>query len=111
MMVFGELYLAQRSGRRKTGHSGVLGRGSRFGRASGLNETTDRQYGLGWWMRDMAGLPTAYAWGFGGQFILLVPDLDMVVVTTSSSIPVRYPAAAYACALPNCWSSVLCSQR
>ena len=48
---------------------------------------TDRQYGLGWWMRDMAGVDTAYAWGFGGQFILLAPDLDLVVVTTSSSQP------------------------
>jgi CubicO group peptidase (beta-lactamase class C family) len=47
----------------------------------------ERQYGLGWWMRDMAGVQTAYAWGFGGQFILLVPDLGMVVVTTSSSNP------------------------
>jgi len=46
-----------------------------------------RQYGLGWWMREMAGIDTAYAWGFGGQFILLVPDLDLVVVTTSSSLP------------------------
>ena len=35
----------------------------------------------------MAGLPTAYAWGYGGQFILLVKDLDLVVVTTSSSQP------------------------
>ena len=48
---------------------------------------TERQYGYGWWIRDMAGLPTAYAWGYGGQFILLVKDLDLVVVTTSSSQP------------------------
>jgi CubicO group peptidase (beta-lactamase class C family) len=38
-------------------------------------------------MRDMAGLPTVYAWGYGGQFILLVEDLDLVVVTTSDSNP------------------------
>ena len=38
-------------------------------------------------MRDMAGVETVYAWGFGGQFILLVPDRDTVVVTTSSSQP------------------------
>jgi CubicO group peptidase (beta-lactamase class C family) len=48
---------------------------------------TERQYGYGWWMRDMAGLPTVYAWGYGGQFILLVRELDLVVVTTSSSEP------------------------
>ena len=28
-----------------------------------------------------------YAWGYGGQFIFVVPDLDLVVVTTSSATP------------------------
>ncbi len=46
-----------------------------------------RQYGYGWWTRKMAGVDTAFAWGYGGQFILLAPDLDLVIVTTSSSIP------------------------
>ena len=46
-----------------------------------------RYYGYGWWIRDMAGHETPYAWGFGGQFIVLVPALDLVVVTTSSSDP------------------------
>jgi CubicO group peptidase (beta-lactamase class C family) len=35
----------------------------------------------------MAGYSTPYAWGYGGQFIVLVPELDLVVVTTSSSNP------------------------
>lgn len=47
----------------------------------------DRHYGYGWWIRDMAGYRTTYAWGYGGQFILLVDELDLVVVTTSSSQP------------------------
>lgn len=47
----------------------------------------DRYYGYGWWIRDMAGYRTTYAWGYGGQFILLVDELDLVVVTTSSSQP------------------------
>ena len=38
-------------------------------------------------MREMAGYDTAFAWGYGGQFILLVEELDLVVVTTSSSQP------------------------
>ena len=46
-----------------------------------------RYYGYGWWMRDMAGVTTSYAWGYGGQFILLAPALDLVVVTTSNSLP------------------------
>jgi CubicO group peptidase (beta-lactamase class C family) len=44
-----------------------------------------RQYGYGWWMRTLAGHRTYYAWGYGGQFIFVVPDLDLVVVTTSAS--------------------------
>ena len=47
----------------------------------------DRYYGYGWWIRDMAGIETQYAWGYGGQYIILVPQLELVVVTTSSSTP------------------------
>jgi CubicO group peptidase (beta-lactamase class C family) len=35
----------------------------------------------------MAGYWTPFAWGYGGQFIILVPELDVIVVTTSSSFP------------------------
>jgi CubicO group peptidase (beta-lactamase class C family) len=46
-----------------------------------------RYYGYGWWIRDFAGFRSPYAWGYGGQFIVLVPELDLVVVATSSSNP------------------------
>jgi CubicO group peptidase (beta-lactamase class C family) len=46
-----------------------------------------RAYGYGWWIRELAGHQSFYAWGYGGQFIFLVPDLDLVVVTTSVSTP------------------------
>lgn len=46
-----------------------------------------RYYGYGWWVRYSAGFLTPYAWGYGGQFIMLVPELDLVVVTTSNSEP------------------------
>ncbi len=46
-----------------------------------------RQYGYGWWIRTMSEHPVYYAWGYGGQFIFVVPDLQMVVVTTSSPLP------------------------
>ena len=42
-------------------------------------------YGYGWWMRDAAGHPVYFAWGYGGQFIFVVPDLELVVVTTSAT--------------------------
>ncbi len=45
----------------------------------------DRPYGYGWWIEDLAGHRTCYAWGFGGQYIFVVPDLELVVVATSSA--------------------------
>jgi CubicO group peptidase (beta-lactamase class C family) len=54
----------------------AVGRGrSRWG--------SDREYGLGWWIRDFGPYQSFYAWGYGGQFIFVVPSLDLVVVTTS----------------------------
>jgi len=47
----------------------------------------DRAYGYGWWVRDLYGYDTFYAWGFGGQFIYVVPDLRLVTVMTSSPDP------------------------
>jgi len=87
MVTFGELYL--RGGRT---------RGS--GRAAGrqllprawVDSTMVRrtrsgwsgqEYGYGWWLRTSAGHEVAFAWGYGGQFIFVVPDLRLVVVTTS----------------------------
>jgi len=44
---------------------------------------SDREYGYGFWIRDLAGHDAYYAWGYGGQFIFIVPELQLVVVTTS----------------------------
>lgn len=46
---------------------------------------SDRYYGYGWWIRELHGHATFYAWGYGGQFIFVVPTLDLVVSTTSVS--------------------------
>jgi len=43
-----------------------------------------QKYGYGWWISEMAGHAVDFAWGFGGQYIFIVRDLDLVVVTTSS---------------------------
>ena len=82
MLAFGELY-------RNRGRAG--------GRAlvpewwveeSFTSRTTSRRndqgYGYGWWSRDFAGYDVNFAWGYGGQYIFVVPDLDLTVVTTSS---------------------------
>ena len=47
----------------------------------------DRAYGYGWWVRDLEGYDAFYAWGYGGQFIYVVPDLRLVTVMTSSPNP------------------------
>ncbi len=41
-------------------------------------------YGYGWWMRRMRGHDVWYASGYGGQYIFVIPSLDLVVVTTCS---------------------------
>jgi CubicO group peptidase (beta-lactamase class C family) len=84
MIRFGELYLNEgRLGDRQLipqswVEQTAVGRGrSRWG--------SDREYGYGFWIREFAGHKSYYAWGYGGQFIFIVPDLDLVVVTTSRS--------------------------
>jgi CubicO group peptidase (beta-lactamase class C family) len=46
-------------------------------------------YGYGWWIRKSHGHPVYFAWGYGGQFIFVVPDTSMVVVATSDPTPER----------------------
>ena len=86
MMAFGKMYL---NGGRANDHQVVP---EEWVEASFVGRTASprgrgRFYGYGWWIRDMAGHATFYAWGYGGQFIFLIPDLDLAVVTTSSSNP------------------------
>jgi CubicO group peptidase (beta-lactamase class C family) len=40
-------------------------------------------YGYLLWVADGAPRPAFFAWGYGGQFIYVVPSLDLVVVTTT----------------------------
>ena len=47
------------------------------------------RYGYGWWTRETEGVRYHFAWGYGGQFIFIVPDRDLVVVVTSDSESTR----------------------
>jgi CubicO group peptidase (beta-lactamase class C family) len=45
----------------------------------------DREYGYGWWSQTLGGQRACFAWGFGGQYILVFRDLDLVVAVTSTT--------------------------
>jgi CubicO group peptidase (beta-lactamase class C family) len=51
----------------------------------GRSGFSEQLYGYSWWIREIAGEQAYYAWGYGGQFIFLVPELELVVVSTSST--------------------------
>jgi CubicO group peptidase (beta-lactamase class C family) len=91
MLALGELYLNKG---RRNGQQVVASRWverSCDGRArtprpwnGTLDPMRDRKYGYGWWVHDIAGHETCFAWGYGGQYVFVLPDLDLVLVTTSS---------------------------
>lgn len=82
MLKFGELYLhrGQIDGRQIVPGSWVADSFT----ARTQSPISGHQYGYGWWMDEMEGHRVYFAWGFGGQYIFVVPDLELVVVTTSS---------------------------
>lgn len=53
----------------------------------GRSRYSGRQYGYGWWLRELDAKRSAFAWGYGGQFIFVVPERDLVAVTTSDPTP------------------------
>jgi CubicO group peptidase (beta-lactamase class C family) len=53
-------------------------------RSSGTSPWNGHGYGYLWWLRRWGGERAAFAWGYGGQFIVIVPRLDLVMVATSS---------------------------
>jgi CubicO group peptidase (beta-lactamase class C family) len=45
----------------------------------------DREYGYGWWNQTFNGHRACFAWGFGGQYIFVFRELDLVVAVTSAT--------------------------
>ena len=46
---------------------------------------SDRRYGYGWWIQEFNGGTACFAWGYGGQYILVFSELNLVVTATSST--------------------------
>ena len=97
MLAFGELYLnrgraggrqivpeswvdASCEGRARTRRPG----NPAFDPIRGFDPMRDRKYGYGWWVYEIHGYDACFAWGYGGQYIFVVPEVELVMVTTSS---------------------------
>jgi CubicO group peptidase (beta-lactamase class C family) len=87
LLRFGELY---RNGGR---HDGAQIVPEEWVRQSWMRRTSSRYnnhgYGLGWWLRSARGYDIYFAWGYGGQYVFVVPDLELTVVTTSDAVSPR----------------------
>ena len=81
MLRFGELY------RNRGKHAGVQVVPEAWVDASLQPRTrspfSGEQYGYCWFIAAVRGHAMFYAWGHGGQFIFVVPELELTVVTTS----------------------------
>jgi CubicO group peptidase (beta-lactamase class C family) len=84
MVAFGQLYLNRgRVGERQVIPASWIEASCTPRGRSRFNP--DQTYGYGWWMRDFGGRQGCFAWGYGGQYVMIFRDLDLVVVTTSST--------------------------
>jgi CubicO group peptidase (beta-lactamase class C family) len=52
-------------------------------------------YGYLWWSSKAGTHPFHYAWGHGGQLIVLVHDLNMVVVTSADNLAGQFGETAW----------------
>jgi CubicO group peptidase (beta-lactamase class C family) len=85
MLAFGELYLngGRANGKRVLSEAWIR----ESWKPRTRSNWSGREYGYGWWIDALAGHPAYYAWGHGGQFIFVVPDLKLVVAIASSPVP------------------------
>jgi CubicO group peptidase (beta-lactamase class C family) len=82
MLKFGQLYAngGRFEGRQLIPEDWILA----SWRPTGTSRWNGHGYGYLWWLRRWGGERAYFAWGYGGQFIVVVPRLDLVIVATSS---------------------------
>jgi CubicO group peptidase (beta-lactamase class C family) len=84
MIAFGELYLNEgRSGGKQVVSSAWVATSCEPRTVSRWDP--GREYGYGWWIDDIGGHRACFAWGFGGQYVFVIRDLQLVVVAISST--------------------------
>jgi CubicO group peptidase (beta-lactamase class C family) len=82
LLAFGELY--RNGGRTADGRQLVPASWvQQYWRARTSSRFTGDGYGYGWFLRDMAGTPVRYAWGYGGQMLYIAPERATTIVMTS----------------------------
>jgi len=60
-----------------------------------LNSFDVLDYGYLWWSSKAGTHPLKYAWGHGGQLIVLVQDLNMIVVTSADNLFGQFGEASW----------------
>ena len=84
MVEYGELYLNRgRAGQRQVVPAEWVAESCRPRTRSRWDSS--REYGYGWWIQDVGGHRTCFAWGYGGQYVFTFPELEAVVVVTSTT--------------------------
>lgn len=83
LLAFGELY--RRNGQTADGRQ-ILP--AQWIDASWHRYTRSRYtgdgYGYGWFLRDFGGYDGYYGWGYGGQMVYVLPELELTVAVTSN---------------------------
>ena len=84
MIEYGELYLNRgRVGERRVVPAEWVAESCRPRTRSQWDPS--REYGYGWWIQDIGGHQSCFAWGYGGQYVFTFPQLEAVVVVTSTT--------------------------
>ncbi|MBJ7537644.1 serine hydrolase domain-containing protein [Marinomonas transparens] len=82
LLAFGELY--RRGGVTKTGQRLIS---AEWIKASWTPRAQSRfhrgQYGYGWFIQPFSGVQGYYGWGYGGQMIYVLPELELTIAITS----------------------------
>ncbi len=42
-------------------------------------------YSYGWWVTEISGYDVFKAWGYGGQYVCLIPQLNILIVSTADT--------------------------